>query len=235
MSTPADGDRPRPAPAEQPGPWGGYAAPGSSSGPGGYGPPASPGPGYGGPGYGEVATGGYGPPPGTVRPVQRPGQLAGLGRRFVARLLDDVGLTVVGLVVAFAFSGTSLFTSTELTAGPAEWFGGVLVAVATYAYFVLLESRRGQTLGKMALGIRTVAPGGGTPSTQQALRRNGWHALQVTAALVAAVPVLGVVVSGVVSLVVFVLYVVIAATIAGDDEDRGLHDRFAGGTTVVRA
>ena len=39
------------------------------------------------------------------------------------------------------------------------------------------SSRRGQTVGKMAMSLRTEGPGGGNPTMEQAVKRNAWNAL----------------------------------------------------------
>ena len=50
-----------------------------------------------------------------------------------------------------------------------------LIGVAIQmGYFVYLESSRGQTVGKMIMKLRTVAPDGGNPTVEEAARRNSF-------------------------------------------------------------
>jgi uncharacterized RDD family membrane protein YckC len=80
--------------------------------------------------------------------------LAGLGSRFVARLLD----TVIQLTIIFA-----LIAGVAITSAP-----GVVRAIAIVAVFLVLFAydvpfeilNGGRTIGKMAAGIRVVASGG---------------------------------------------------------------------------
>ena len=84
-----------------------------------------------------------------------------------------------------------------------------------------LESSRGQTVGKMALGFKVVGPDGRVPAPEVALRRNAWL-------LLGLIPILG-------GLLSFVAAVAIGVTIANDPFKRGTHDNFAGGSAVVRS
>jgi uncharacterized RDD family membrane protein YckC len=95
-----------------------------------------------------------------------------------------------------------------------EVLGGVIGAVLAIAYFVLLESSRGQTLGKMAMSIEVVGPDGNNPSPADALKRNAWMALS-------AIPVVG-------GFIQFVAMIVIAVTIGSNKDGTGLHDQIAG-------
>ena len=59
-----------------------------------------------------------------------------------------------------------------------DWIGlsfvqWALIAGVLLAYFTLLQTRSGQTLGMRALGVTVVDADGSTISTQQALVRNG--------------------------------------------------------------
>jgi uncharacterized RDD family membrane protein YckC len=87
----------------------------------------------------------------------------GLGERFFARLIDFVLVSGVSWLL----------------------FSGVL----TLAYFVLLESATGRTLGKWLLKLRVLGTKGARPTIEQTLRRNCWVGLIV----LAGVPLLGLV------------------------------------------
>lgn len=138
---------------------------------------------------------------------------AGLGVRAVARLIDFVLLAIVNAVVLVVLG---------------DALGTALGAAITLAYFAVLESTSGQTLGKMLMKLRTVGPIGGTPSLDQAVRRNIWVALGV----VGVVPLVGGLISGAAQLAAAIMIAVGIADSSGGG--RGWHDRFAGGTLVVR-
>jgi uncharacterized RDD family membrane protein YckC len=117
--------------------------------------------------------------------------------------------------------------------GPALVLAGVLYAVVTsaltVAYFAVLESRDGQTLGKRLLGIRVVDASGQIPPLEQTIRRNLWTGL----AIASAIPVVG---SAIGALAMLAVSVLILVGIVQDPQRRqGWHDTFGGGTRVVRS
>lgn len=143
----------------------------------------------------------------------------GLGTRFGAKLIDWIVLVVPTLVLAVVFGGaaTAGFRS-EFTVR--DYLIAAVATLLSYAYFVLLESSRGQTVGKMAVGIKVVGADGHPPTLEVAAKRNVWS-------IVSLVPLLG-------DIVQLVLVIVIAVTISSGPFNRGWHDNFAGGTAVVR-
>ncbi|CAN5560389.1 MAG: RDD family protein [Rubrobacter sp.] len=98
-----------------------------------------------------------------------------IGRRVLATIIDVVLLGVV----------TSLFTApgalidglgdgrgSEALSGVLFSFGGLAALLVTFAYFAIMEGRYGQTLGKMALGIKVVRESDGlAPGTRAAVLR----------------------------------------------------------------
>lgn len=170
------------------------------------------------------------------RPAAPPSPAATLGVRAAARLIDFVLVAIVNaLVVGVVVVGALLGQSGGLVMGAggsgllAGALGAVLGAAINLTYFAGLESRGGQTVGKMVLGLRTVDAAGRTPSLEAAIRRNIWVAFGVAG----VVPIVGGLVGGLAQLVAVV---VIAVGIADAQSDgRGWHDRFAGGTIVVPA
>lgn len=193
-------------------------------------PPAPPPPSAGGtapppppPAYGDYVT---------ASPPQTGPQPGGLGARFVARLIDGIligivqGILVSWLIVRTAMdSSAGFYGADDYAAGAVS---GVLSALIYVGYFAYMESSRGQTIGKMALSLHTQGPDGGKPTMEQAVRRNLWAG----ASVLAIVPVIGGLVGGLIELAAVI---VIAVTINGDPVTRqGWHDRFAGGTRVVK-
>jgi len=183
-----------PDPWAQPGGQPGYGQPGY--GQPGYGQPGYGQPGYGQPGYGQPGYGppGYGPPgygqqyaggPGyrSMAPVHDsrlhvPGlgvvQVASVGQRFLARLIDSV-LYFVVFGVASVIGGQSVTTSTGSEVCDSNGYcytrssaavGGLFLAIGlaylfVFSYEWLMIAFRGQTLGKMAMGIKVVREGDG--------------------------------------------------------------------------
>ena len=158
------------------------------------------------------------------------GTPAGLGERFLARLIDGVILAVVSLVVgALLGGGLVAMGSTDTDGLNAAAATGTLIGVAiNFVYYGLLDSAQGATLGKKALKLRVVGPDGtSNVSFTDSVKRNVFFALS----LVGVVPFLGYIAS-IVSLAALIL---IAVQISQDTARRqGWHDKFAGGTRVLK-
>lgn len=204
------------------------------SGPG-YGPPYGqqpPGPGYGPP-YGQGPGPQYGPPYGAQPYGQSPpygtpgsGAPAELGIRFVAKLLDWVIVGVLLGILSGAVLMPLAFGGDDDLVGYTNVLS-LLGSVIWLLYFSLMESSRGQTLGKMITKIRVVGPDGGLPTTAQAFKRNLWTVIGV----LGIIPFIG----WIFGFVALAAIIAIAVTISSDTVLRqGWHDRFAGGTRVVR-
>jgi uncharacterized RDD family membrane protein YckC len=96
-------------------------------------------------------------------PIQPVFHYAGFWKRFVAYLLDQIIISVIGffiVVPVLAMIGLSLFSSDFepseefiLTLVTAYFSVIILLVAAEWLYFALMESMKGATLGKMALGI----------------------------------------------------------------------------------
>lgn len=107
-----------------------------------------------------------------------------VGKRVLATLVDTVVLGVVMLVVfvaqwviSLAFLGASagleLSEGAQLAVGLVLSLLNIAVYVALFlGYYVYFEGRKGQTLGKMVVGIRVIREdNGGVPGTRAALVR----------------------------------------------------------------
>ncbi len=106
-------------------------------------------------------------------------QLAGIGRRFAAIWVDGFIIGIPLLVVMFIWVMPKMFA----TGGePPLWF--TWIGYGTTPIYIIYEglmlSARGQTLGKMALGIKVVQPGGAPISGGQAWGRSVARALFVS-------------------------------------------------------
>lgn len=147
----------------------------------------------------------YGQPPGAWNPVN-------LWPRLCARLIDSAIAGIPGAILTYFFSDMGIALSQ---------LGNMLSFAITFGYFVLMEMNGGATLGKKILRMRVLAPGGApTLGASAAIKRNSYLAVSI-------IPWLG-------PLIGFVLVVYIAVTLGKDPNKQGWHDKFAGGTLVVR-
>ena len=174
------------------------------------------------------------PPPPPAGPPHTPspeptgvGQNANITVRFVAKLIDGVVLFILASIVAMiirpmlpgprGFLGPGI----SLTGfGIATLVIAVVSAAIYIAYLSLLESSRGQTIGKIVMKLRVVGPDGGNPSLEAALRRNAWVLLSI-------IPWFG-------GLIQVALAGYIGYTIYDSADNVGWHDTFAGGTRVIK-
>ncbi len=167
-------------------------------------------------------------PPATPMPQMSggAGSPADVGVRVLARLLDHILLSILIFAIIVPLVLVSMFAD---AGGFGFGFGGfsvgtlvtsIVSAVIVIAYFALMESRNGQTVGKMLLGIRTLGPDGSPPSMEQAIKRNSWY-------LVGIIPFLG-------GLAQLAIAIYIVVTISNSATKTGWHDTFAGGTKVVK-
>lgn len=165
------------------------------------------------------------------------GQPAELLPRFLARLIDFILVGIVnGVLVSVLLVGAMMGDD---VGSFGTWGGGwgagwaasavssILSTAISLGYFTFMEHNRGQTVGKMLLKLETRGPGGGRPTMEEALKRNGFVAI----GLLGIIPVIGFL-SGLLSLAAVIM---IAVTINNNSATRrGWHDDFAGGTQVVK-
>jgi uncharacterized RDD family membrane protein YckC len=184
---------------------------------------------------GAPPPGGYAPAPGAgYGPVSGVGQPADLLMRFLARLIDfiilGVGVAIINAILFVGIFGLASGGGFGMSMGGSYAYAaltGVLGAVIYLGYFSLLESRNGQTLGKMLLKLRTEGPDGNPPSMELAIKRNFWVALGA----LAVIPIVGGLIGGLAELAIII---VIAVTISNSPTKQGWHDTFAGGTKVIK-
>jgi len=176
------------------------------------------------------------PPPCPAQPVggataiARPG---GLLDRFLARLIDGILLAVVnGIIVTALVVGAIMGDSGGMYGTGSSYAAAAVSSVLTAAiyltYFGIMDSTRGQTVGKMVMKLRVLGPHGGNPTLEESLRRNCWLAF----GLLGVVPVVGGLIG---ALATLVAVITIAAGINRDTVGRqAWPDHFAGGTHVVK-
>jgi uncharacterized RDD family membrane protein YckC len=167
--------------------------------------------------------------PGGAAGVPRPGELL---NRFLARLIDHVILFVVFIPIYIILSAI-IYSCFSTSFG--EYFifytlQAIIQAALFLLYFALLESNRGQTVGKMILKLRTYGPDGvSNPTMNEALKRNAYAALGV----LSIIPFIGWFFLGWAAPIAAMIF--IAITLNSDQpKHQGWHDKFAGGTQVMQ-
>ena len=145
-------------------------------------------------------------------------ELAGPGRRLLARIVDMVIFIVFAIIVGIAAAGTS-DASDESTEVP---LGLVLLFIAvSLIYEIWMVAARGQTLGKMAVGIKVIrVDNGGSPGLNTSVSR--WVLPGIFGAIGAFLPVVGLV-----SLLIYL-------SLLWGKNKQGWHDMLAK-TLVVKA
>jgi uncharacterized RDD family membrane protein YckC len=118
-------------------------------------------------------------------PAMRPVSYAGFWKRFFAYIIDAMIMGIVCLIIFLPFifiMGISFMTEPNFEDEDAQ-VGLVFALISTYAmaiflafiaqwlYFALMESKKGATLGKMALGIKVTDMNGNMISFGKATGR----------------------------------------------------------------
>jgi uncharacterized RDD family membrane protein YckC len=150
-------------------------------------------------------------------PERGPDSLASIPQRALARVLDTFVIALVPLVVLWGTNGIDVVDDNIAIDAPG-WLPLAILA-GSAAYEIALVTLRGQTVGKMILGIRVARAGhGGNPLPNQATVR--WLVPNVAG----VIPV-----AEIAAIAVLVIYL----SAAGHRLRQGFHDR-AAGTVVVR-
>ena len=138
------------------------------------------------------------------------GHPGGLLLRWVARIIDGIGIGIVAFVLAF-------FTDSLSNV----WVTGLFTGLLAFVYYVAFEVTQGWTPGKKLLGLSVHGPGGaGKPTLPQSAIRNAFTLLPI-------IPFVG-------GLLGVIAILVIAVTINGSVTKQGKHDELAGGTQVLK-
>ncbi|TYS19755.1 RDD family protein [Rossellomorea vietnamensis] len=133
-------------------------------------------------------------------------ELGGFWMRFWAYLLDLIVISSIGRLIVYP-----IFRALDLSLMKDDMFApiSILSAIIFYGYFVLMTRYFGQTLGKMAFGLKVIELDGKTLQWSTILFRE--------------------LIGRFISASFFVLYIVVAFT----NKKQGIHDLFAD-TTVIR-
>jgi uncharacterized RDD family membrane protein YckC len=147
-------------------------------------------------------------------------QPAGLFRRFFARLIDS--WIVVIALIPLVYLLHALTDISAISTPVRLVIIGLILGFATFAYFVVFEVTLGWTPAKKLFGLTVHGPGGARkPDLKQSAVRNAFELLWIAP-------------NQVVGWVVVIAWIVIAVTIDRSPTSQGIHDRWAGGTQVVK-
>ncbi|MCK8675543.1 RDD family protein [Rhodococcus sp. HM1] len=179
-----------------------------------YGAPQQPGQQYGAPQFGAPQFGA--PQPASGPGAGQPGELLPrLGARVIDALIVGVPFAILTAIVAIA----DVFFLTAVV--------GLLSGVAMLGYATYFESTKGATVGKKVLGLSVTGPNGGLPTLEEAAKRNAYLGLQA----LTWIPILG----WLFNIASLAAYIGVAVTIEQSPTKQGFHDKFAGGTQVVKS
>ncbi|WP_145943468.1 RDD family protein [Corynebacterium glyciniphilum] len=182
-------------------------------------------------GYGQPGPSAY---PGSNDPSQgfMVNPNPGAGKRLGAFVIDFVLFGIVaGILIAVIASGDMMDYADAYVAwddagqtGPMPelamgkfYLGALLSLVLWFIYRVLMESKFGRTIGKMALGIAVVGDDGQKLTAQQSLIRNSWY---LAIAVAGYIPLIG-------GFVAIGIYAALGVLIARDPQNQHLCDKWA--------
>ncbi|CAM3121006.1 RDD family protein [Mycobacterium intermedium] len=150
--------------------------------------------------------------------AQRPARVS---RRLAARVVDGV---IIGIALTPLVYLLRQLTDIESAGSLVQQVvAGLLLGVGSFAYYVVFEVKFGWTPGKKLLGLAVRGPGGAPkPDVTESAVRNSFNLLWIVPSAVGAV-------------LVILSWIVIADTINRSPSKQGIHDRWAGGTQVVRS
>jgi uncharacterized RDD family membrane protein YckC len=144
-------------------------------------------------------------------------EFAGFWRRAAAFIIDMVALSVISSIcMPYQYFGFMRLWNPDILPAVSDWFilpqlifGNLLSVLVGIAYFIVFWVWRGQTPGKMVMGIKIIHPDGSNMTISVAFLRY-----------------LGYIVS---TLVLFIGFIWIAV----DKQKQGFHDKIAGTFVVV--
>lgn len=142
--------------------------------------------------------GGFMPPPPSAYETYQPGLGIGgptkaePGMRLLARIIDSILVGVIGFVIGLIFGVGAAFTASD-NAGVSigsSIIAGLIGTLIAIAYEVFLVGTRGQTLGKMAVGIKVIRTDGQPMDLMTAATR---HSPSIALRVLGIIPIVGII------------------------------------------
>ena len=163
----------------------------------------------------------------------------GAWKRLLALIIDSLLVQVVlGGIVMYAICGAELmdwFQATMNAESPDAVdvpyptgkvaISSLIMLIVWLAYRVLMEAKKGATIGKMAIGARVISVNGQNLSAVDSLKRNSWYIL---GAVLGLIPMVG-------GLVQLALYIAVGVTIGQSPENQSFTDKFANAYVVDKS
>ena len=163
----------------------------------------------------------------------------GAWKRLLALIIDSLLVQVVlGGIVMYAICGAELmdwFRATMNAESPDAIdvpyptgkvaISSLIMLIVWLAYRVIMETKKGATIGKMAIGARVISVNGQNLSAVDSLKRNSWYIL---GAVLGLIPMVG-------GLVQLALYIAVGVTIGQSPENQSFTDKFANAYVVDKS
>lgn len=163
----------------------------------------------------------------------------GAWKRLLALIIDSLLVQVViGSIVMFAIAGQELmdwFQATVNAESPDAvdvpypttkvMISSIIMLVVWLTYRVLMESKKGATLGKMAIGARVISADGQNIQPVESLKRNGWY---IIGAILGMIPTVG-------AFAQVAIYIAVGVTIGQSPEKQSFTDKFANAYVVDKS
>ena len=163
----------------------------------------------------------------------------GAWKRLLALIIDSLLVQVViGGIVMFAIAGQDLmdwFQATVNAESPDAvdvpypttkvMISSIVMLIVWLAYRVFMESKKGATLGKMAIGARVISADGQNVQPVESLKRNGWY---IIGAILGMIPNVG-------AFAQVAIYIAVGVTIGQSPEKQSFTDKFANAYVVDKS
>ena len=163
----------------------------------------------------------------------------GAWKRLLALIIDSLLVHVVlNGIVMYAICGAELmdwFRATMNAESPDAVdvpyptgkvaISSLIMLIVWLAYRVIMETKKGATIGKMAIGARVISVNGQNLSAVDSLKRNSWYIL---GAVLGLIPMVG-------GLVQLALYIAVGVTIGQSPENQSFTDKFANAYVVDKS
>ncbi|MDK8891408.1 hypothetical protein HMPREF2678_08830 [Corynebacterium sp. HMSC058E07] len=163
----------------------------------------------------------------------------GAWKRLLALIIDSLLVHVVlNGIVMYAICGAELmdwFRATMNAESPDAVdvpyptgkvaISSLIMLIVWLAYRVIMETKKGATIGKMAIGARVISVNGQNLSAVDSLKRNSWYIL---GAVLGLIPMVG-------GLVQVALYIAVGVTIGQSPENQSFTDKFANAYVVDKS